>query len=283
MAERTWREARADVERRLAAAGVPSPAADASLLLEEALGVDRATLLLEGDRLLGEEVAARLDALVARREAREPLQHVLGRAHFYGLSLRVDRRVLVPRPETERLVELVLEELRSAGGGGTVLDVGTGSGAIALALKAELPGAEVWGCDVSEDALAVARANAAALGLGARFVRSDLLSDDQATEVARRCSALVANLPYLPEEDAGTLAPEAAADPPLALFAADGGLALAARLVEQAWELLPGSALLALELDPRNVQRLRGRLGSWQGVRVEPDLLGRERFLLARR
>lgn len=277
-------EARAATERRLADAGVPSPAADAALLLQAALGMDRTTLLLGGATVLTPVEERRLEELVARREAREPLQHVLGSAPFYGLELSVDPRVLVPRPETETLVELVLAGLRERGAPRpVVLDVGTGSGAIALAIKAELPEAEVWGTDVSPAALEVARANARRLGLEVGFLVSDLLSAREVRAVARRCAALVANLPYLPEEDAATLAPEARADPPQALFAGEGGTRLAALLVAQAEALLPSGALLALELDPRNVQSVAARLGAWQRSRVEADLLGRPRFLLATR
>lgn len=286
----TVRAAREAVAVRLAAAGVPSPTVDADLLLEAALGLSRTELLLAGSRRLDAAEAGRLASLAARRAAREPLQHVLGAAHFYGLDLAVDRRVLVPRPETERLVELVLHEVaavRRRGGSAArvpvVLDVGTGSGAVALAVKAEAPAAEVWGLDVAEDALTVARANARALGLGVRFVRSDLLDAPAAREVVARCHVLVANLPYLPNSDAAGLAPEVAADPPGALFGGETGAEEAERLTEQAWPLLQPGALLALELDPRNVHGLAARLAAWREVTILPDLTGRDRFLVARR
>lgn len=277
-------EARVATEERLTAAAVPSPAADAAQLLEAALGCSRTELLLAGNRRLDRSEAERLDALVARREAREPLQHVVGYAHFYGLELQVDGRVLVPRPETERLVELVLADLEGASAPQpVVLDVGAGSGAIALAVKSELPDAEVWGADVSPAALAVAKANAVRLGADVKFIESDLLAGEEARVVARRARVLVANLPYLPDADAALLAPEAAADPTTALFGGPDGTALAARLVAQAWELLPAGALLALELDPRNVHQLAAELTGWQGVAVHPDLVGRSRYLVAYR
>lgn len=277
-------EARVATEERLTAAAVPSPAADAAQLLEAALGCSRTELLLAGNRRLDRSEAERLDALVARREAREPLQHVVGYAHFYGLELQVDGRVLVPRPETERLVELVLADLEGASAPQpVVLDVGAGSGAIALAVKSELPDAEVWGADVSPAALAVAKANALRLGADVKFIESDLLAGEEARVVARRARVLVANLPYLPDADAALLAPEAAADPTTALFGGPDGTALAARLVAQAWELLPAGALLALELDPRNVHQLAAELTGWQGVAVHPDLVGRSRYLVAYR
>ena len=277
-------EARVATEERLTAAAVPSPAADAAQLLEAALGCSRTELLLAGNRRLDRSEAERLDALVARREAREPLQHVVGYAHFYGLELQVDARVLVPRPETERLVELVLADLDGASAPQpVVLDVGSGSGAIALAVKSELPNAEVWGADVSRAALAVAKTNALQLGADVKFIESDLLAGEEARVVARRARVLVANLPYLPDADAALLAPEAAADPATALFGGPDGTALAARLVAQAWELLPAGALLALELDPRNVHQFAAKLAGWQGVAVHPDLVGRSRYLVAYR
>jgi len=165
----------------------------------------------------------------------------------------------------------------------TVLDVGCGTGAIALALKAELPAAEVWATDLAPEALALTRRNAAELGLEVTVRASDLLADPEVARAAARCAALVSNPPYLPEADRGRLAPEAAADPDVALFGGADGLAVARRLVSQAERLLPPGALLALELDPRNAPALAGELTAWRDVRVAADLVGRERFVLARR
>lgn len=274
--------ARRVVERRLAAAGVASPAAEALVLLEAATGVDRLVLLTQPDRPLDDAARLRLAELLHRRLAREPLQHVIGFAPFYGLELAVSPAVLVPRPETERLVELVLEALADRPPG-LVLDVGTGSGAIALALKAERDDLEVWGSDVSAEALSVARENARRLGLDVTLRRSDLLADADVAAAAARCAALVSNPPYLPLSDREHLPPEVRADPQLALFAGTDGLDVARRLVAQAERLMPLGALLALELDPRNVERLEARLRAWREVRLERDLTGRVRFVLARR
>ena len=224
---------------------------------------------------------ASLAAMLQRRVMREPLQHIIGTAPFYGLVLAVSSTVLIPRPETERLVELVLANLPT--GPVTVLDVGTGSGAIALALKAERPAAEVWATDVEPDALAVAQANAEGLGLDVEFRLSDLLADAEVAAVAARCSALVANLPYLPDADSVAMQPEALRDPPQALFGGVDGLDVAERLRGQAAALLPRGALLALELDPRNAPTMVGRLRGWSSAWLEADLTGRVRFVLARR
>src|SRR5690554_4361785 len=270
--------------RRLQAAGVPSPEADAVLLLEGALGVDRATLLLQPDRPVGQEAGARLAEMLRRRVAREPLQLILGRAHFYGLELAVTPGVLIPRPETERLVELVLTETRrTATEEPTLLDVGTGSGAIALALQAERPAATVWGTDVSHEAVALALRNAAELQLPVRFRLSDLLADPDVAHVAARCTALVSNRPDLPEADRARVPPAVQSDVGAGRFAGRGGRTVARRLARQAGRILPGGALLALELDPRNVRAFAGSLVGWKDVRVEEDLVGRQRFVLARR
>lgn len=282
--------------RVLAAAGVLSPEVDGDLLLEAALGIDRTTLLLQPDLPVDPEPRASLVEMLRRRVAREPLQLILGKAHFYGLELAVTPGVLIPRPETERLVEIAVHELKrhelelhelnrspASGAPPVVLDVGCGSGAIALAVKAELPAATVWGADVSPAAVALSARNADALGLDVKFVHSDLLSDPQVAQLAARASAVLSNPPYLPGSDAVNLQPEVTADPSGALFAGEDGLTVARRLVGQAYGLLPPGALLALELDPRNVHELKRTLTGWQDARVEADLTGRERFLVARR
>jgi release factor glutamine methyltransferase len=278
----TLGEARGIVIRRLQAAGIDSAAPEALALLEAATGLERSVLMLRPERELHGDERRRLRDSLRRRVAREPLQHILGTAPFYGLELAVDTTVLVPRPETERLVELVLEALRGVERP-RVLDVGTGSGAIALALRAERPDAEVMATDVVPEAVALARRNAERLRLDVRVLRSDLLAEADVATFAAGCHALVANLPYLPEADAGTLQPEAERDPALALYAGPDGLRLARRLLRQASRLLTGGALLALELDPRNVNAARREAAAWREARIERDLTGRERFLLARR
>lgn len=243
---------------------------------------------------MSDEERTSLADMLRRRLMHEPLQHVTGSAPFYGLELAVSPAVLVPRPETERLVELVLGELAERAGEAaqdgpagaepaTVLDVGTGSGAIALALKAERPELEVWASDVSATALPVAIENARLLGLDVRFRRSDLLADAEIAAVAARAAVVVANLPYLPDSDEPSLPPEVKRDPPQALFGGEDGLDLAERLRLQAQRIMLPGALLALELDERNAQVFAARLVGWRGVRLESDLLGRRRFVLARR
>jgi len=222
---------------------------------------------------------ARLEALLARRELREPLQHVLGVAHFYGLELAVDASVLVPRPETETLVRLALEALDALKGPGSLLDVGTGSGAIALAVKAERPLTTVLGSDVSAAALQVAAANAERLGLEVGFAQSDLLAG--IAGFARAADVIVSNPPYLPAADRAKVAPEVLLDPALALYAGEDGLEVFNRLLGQLLRLARPDAVILLELDPRNVEqaaKLALEAGCAEAV-ISADLPGRLRFL----
>jgi release factor glutamine methyltransferase len=200
----------------LRAAGVESPRLDAELLLAEAMGWDRAHLAASPGTDVAPPAARRFGEMVRRRLRREPVAYILGRKGFRMIELGVDRRVLVPRPETELLVELALE-LRPR----RLLDVGTGSGAIALAIAAELPGCEVTATDTSAAALAVARANAERLGLAGRVELVEAMLPPGAGEF----DLVVANLPYVAERDWGALAPEVTEwEPREALLAGPDGL-----------------------------------------------------------
>lgn len=267
---------------RLERAGLPSAGAEASALLEALLELSRSDLLLSRGRPLSAAQEAELERWLARREAGEPLQHILGLAHFYGLSVQVTTDVLVPRPETETLVELGLAVLKDTAQP-KVLDVGTGSGAVALAVKAERPDAEVWATDLSAAALRVASANAARLGLDIRFTRADLLAPPDVQVVAHEVALLVSNPPYLPDADRAWLSPEVRRDPPEALFSGSDGLAHFRTLSAQALPLLQPGAVCLLELDPRNVTQARAESGAWAEASVYPDLTGRKRFLLLKR
>lgn len=275
-------EALKTVTARLAYAGIASAETEASALLEALLDTTRSGLLLCRTRVLSASELTKLDTWVARREARYPLQHILGVAHFYGLTLRVTPDTLVPRPETERLVELGLLGLKHVPRP-QVLDVGIGSGAVALAIKAERPDAAVWGTDVSQKALRVAAENAASLGLEVHFVHSDLLSNPDVQGFARTADLLISNPPYLPEADAAQLSPEVQRDPPGALFSGSDGLAHFRKLTTQALASLKPGTVCLLELDPRNVRQARAESPAWAEATVYTDLVGRERFLLLKR
>jgi len=257
----------------LRAGGVESPRLDAELLLAHALGVERTALMLDPARPV-EGPAVRIFQEAVRRRAveREPLAYITGLRAFRRLVLAVDRRVLIPRPETELLVEAALELPH----GTRALDVGTGSGAAALALKDERPDLIVTGIDVSADALAVARANAQRLGLQVDFRVGDLL------EGAPAADAVIANLPYV--ESGARLQPEIARhEPAIALRAGPDGLEVVRRLIEQA---ATGPARwLALELglsQARAVERLARRAG-FATVEIRRDLAGHERVVVVRR
>ncbi len=254
----------------LAEAGSDSPRLDAELLLAEALRAERARLVLEARAPLDGVAADRFRALIARRVQREPVAYILGRKEFRHVTLSVDPRVLIPRPETELLVEAGLTLKRGA----RVVDVGTGSGAVALALKHERPDLILTATDSSDDALAVARANAERLGLDVAFVRADLLSGLEAP-----FDALLANLPYV--ETGAELADEIAYEPGSALYAGPDGLDAIRRLVT----MLGGIPLVALEIGADQAASVRTLLegAGFRSVDTHRDLAGHERVVLARR
>jgi release factor glutamine methyltransferase len=275
------RELLASASQRLRQAGVPSPELDAAWLLGFVTGLERIELLASSRDATASE-AARFEQLLRRREQREPLQHLLQGTGFYGLDLRVSPAALIPRPETERLVELALQQLQGRPAP-VVLDVGTGSGAIALAISAERRDAEVTASDISAAALQLARSNARRLGLAVKFIESDLLQDPEARAAAARADLLVSNPPYLPGADRAAAQPEVTFDPELALYAGADGLDIFHRLQAQAFTLLRPGAQLLLELDPRNVRQAQAAAGNWAGSEVFRDLTERERFLLLQR
>jgi release factor glutamine methyltransferase len=252
-----------------ALAGVSeTPRLDAELLLCSVLGVDRAQLVIDRDEPVGGAQGERFWELVARRAASEPVAYILGRRAFRRLELEVDRRVLIPRPETELLVEVGL----SLPPGASVVDVGTGSGAVALALKDERPDLRVLGVDVSADAVTVARANASRLGLSVRVFVGDLLSG------IGRVDAVLANLPYV--EDSASLPPDVRFEPPGALFGGPDGLNPVRRLIAQA-----SSDLLALEIAPEQAASVSALVAGagYVDVEVLRDLAGCQRVVVGSR
>lgn len=248
-------------------------------------GLSRSEQVLQRARPLSALEAGRLEDALRRREAREPLQAVLGETTFYGLRLTMRPGVLIPRPETERLVELVLQGAPPPGGRPwRVLDVGTGSGAIALALAALRPDAHVVAADVAPEAVALARDNAASLGLAIDVVESDLLAHPSVRAAAAAADVVVANLPYLPDADRAAVPSEVRWDPERALYAGREGLDVARRLLRAAHGVLAAGTVVWLELDERNalVLRREALAAGWAEGRLERDLSGRERFLRLR-
>jgi release factor glutamine methyltransferase len=257
----------------LSAAGVDTPRLDAEVLLAHALGIDRTALVVDRDlRVEGPAVRAFQDAVRRRSVGREPVAYITGVKGFRHIDLHVDGRVLIPRPDTETLVEAALDLPRGA----RVIDVGTGSGAVALALKDERPDLDVTGTDASPDALAVARANAARLGLDVRFREADLL--DGAGEV----DAVLSNPPYV--EDGAPLQPEIERhEPPAALYAGADGLAVIRRLAAQAGA--SAARLVALEVGMGQADEVAAVLrdAGFATTETRRDLAGIERVVIGRR
>jgi release factor glutamine methyltransferase len=257
--------------------GSETPRLDAELLLAHALGVERIDLYLDLERPLDSSELDAARALVSRRAAREPLQYILGEWGFRRLTLRVDRRALIPRPETETVVERCLALLvgREAP---RVLDVGTGSGAIALAIADEHPGARVTGIDVSGDALELARENAARTGLDVELIEHDVFQGLPAGP----WELVVSNPPYVDPEDRASLQPEVRDwEPDTALFGRDVTAAVAGGAVEV---LVDGGALV-LEVGDGQAQATAALLTSlgYGDVRTTPDLARRDRVVEGRR
>jgi len=259
---------------------IENPRLNAEHLLAHVLGRTRMELYLEFERALGETELRPLRELVRRRGQGEPLQHLLGTVEFCGLIFAVDQRAMIPRPETEQLVELIAKcQVPSANC--RIVDVGIGSGVIALSLAAKFPGATIYGVDVSEDALQLARENAKRLGLSDRiqFLKSDLLRN-----LDERFNLIVANLPYVATRDRQSLSREVLHDPEVALFGGERGDELIHRLIEQAPSRLRPSGLLALEVGLGQAEAISGLLTkkNYHDIESKNDYLGVKRFLFAR-
>ena len=287
----TIRSAFDTARNALRAAGVADSRIEAEVLTRFALGWERDRFLAEvyagaGETRLSPPASERLRALVSRRLGGEPLAYIVGTREFYGLTLRVDKRVLIPRQETELLVEIALEMLdgarRTKAARPLVLDVGTGSGAAALAIAAHARAARVVAVDVSGDALALARRNAETLGLANRvaFVRCDMLTAIR----ARAADLIVSNPPYIPSGDMAGLQAEIRREPPIALDGGADGLDAFRRLARQsARTLAPGGALVA-ELMPDQMDAAEraaaDRVPRARRISRRKDLFGDDRALI---
>jgi release factor glutamine methyltransferase len=259
--------------------GIENPRLNAEHLLADALGRTRMELYLEFERTLDETELAPLRDLVRRRGEGEPLQHLLGTVEFCGHVFLCDNRALVPRPETEQLVEIVESKIENPKS--TILDVGTGSGVIALSLAKKLPEAYIFAVDVSEDALALAGENAIRLGLSGRvqFRKGDLLEN-----LDERFDLIVANLPYIGTRDQHTLSREVLHDPGVALFAGPRGDELVSELIEQSRTRLRPGGMLALEIGLGQSEALLSALAekNYRDICSKNDYSGVTRFLFAR-
>ena len=252
---------------------------NAEHLMAHALGRKRIELYLDFERELTETELGPLRELVKRRSEGEPLQHLLGTVEFCELTFLCDKRAMVPRPETEQLVELV--ESRIENRESRIVDVGTGSGVIAISLAAKFPEAKILAVDVSDDALALAQENAAMLNLKDRvqFLKSRLLEN-----VEGAFDLIVANLPYVSTQDRHTLSREVLHDPEVALFAGKRGDELVRELIDQAPTRLHPGGLLALEIGLGQSETLLSALAekNYRDICSKKDYNGVTRFIFAR-
>ncbi len=255
---------------RLAAAGCATPRLDAEVLLGAALRWDRARLVLDAGASVPAGAAEQFAGFVARRAGREPVAYIVGRRAFRRIELAVDPRVLIPRPETETLVEAAL----GLPVGARVIDVATGSGAVALALADERPDLAITATDLSASALAVARANAARLGAAVVFRQANLLAG-----AGGPFDAIVANLPYVPAAEVAGLAPEIAFEPYGALEGGADGLDLVRRLIRQSAAV----PFVALEVGAGQASAVAAALRpTHSAVEIRPDLAGIDRVVVGR-
>ena len=282
------KQALTDAVRRLDGEGVGSPRMNGEMLLMFTLGCDRAYLYAHSERELTADEQSRYEDAIALRASGYPAQYITGHQEFWGLDLIVSPAVLIPRPETEHVVETALELMRTGAGrqpgaGPKLIDVGTGSGAIALALATELPAAEIYGVDLSREALEVAKANAARLQLDdrVRFLVSDVLEG-----VPRDGSFdfVLSNPPYVGFDEADKVQDVVKKfEPKMAVFAGEHGLDVICRLISQASEALRPGGYLVFEIGYSMAPMVTERLAGWTEVRTVSDLAGIPRVMVARR
>jgi release factor glutamine methyltransferase len=265
---------------------VPSPRLNAELLLMFVLGRERAYLYAHPERELTGDEQAQYEEVIRERARGCPTQYITGHQEFWGLDLLVSPAVLIPRPETEHVVETVLELVKEycfAGPGRIrLLDVGTGSGCIALALASELPQTEIHACDISEEALEIARINAARLALGGRvlFRKSDLLD----VYAGENFDFIISNPPYVGEADADKVQKQVREfEPKLAVFSGHEGLDIYRRLIPQAFEHLRPGGWFVAEIGYSEEEKVRALLTGWADIQITADLQGIPRVVAARK
>ena len=259
---------------------IENPRLNIEHLLADALSKRRLELYLEFDREIPEHLLEPLRNKVRRRAEGEPLQHLLGHWDFFGRTFKTDRRALIPRAETEFLVETVLGEMKSSTASGSrLVDIGTGTGVLAITFALEQPGLEVTGLDISDDALELARENAAQLNAQMPFLRSDLLEAAEGS-----FDWVVANLPYIATGDLTDLPREVKFDPAIALDGGEDGLTIIKRLIESMPSKLASNSLVALEVGQGQAQRVAGFLArqNFRDIAIKKDYQGIERILTAR-
>ena len=265
---------------------VPSPRLNAELLMMFVLGRERAYLYAHPERELSPEEQSQYDDVIRERARGCPTQYITGHQEFWGLDLLVSPAVLIPRPETEHVIETVLQLVNGYHFDGTgrlrLLDVGTGSGCIALALASELPHAEIHACDISEEALEIARINAARLGLGRKvlFRKSDLLT----VYDGEQFDFVISNPPYVGEADADKVQKQVREfEPRIAVFSGQEGLDIYRKLVPQAREHLRKGGWFVAEIGFSEEAKVRELLTEWEDIQVTADLQGIPRVVAAKK
>ncbi len=267
------RQALLDATARLMAAGVPDARLDAEWMLSHLLGVPRLSMLAFSADEVPPDTLSRFLALIARREAGEPLQYAIGEASFMGRALRVDARALIPRGDTETLCEALIARLSP---GMRLLDIGTGSGALAIAAAFACPGADVTGADISADALSVARANGERLGARVRWVQSDLFEG----LLGESFDIIVSNPPYIPTGDIASLQREVLWEPKIALDGGPDGLAFYRRIIAALpGRLAPGGSLLFEAGDGQAADVAAMMRPVFSKIEIIPDMNGLERAI----
>jgi release factor glutamine methyltransferase len=278
--EKSWGQALADLTDRLRAVGIASARLDARLLFAHALGVDKTAVFSHPERLLSAEARARLEGLAGRRLCREPMSHILGVREFWSLSFVVTADTLDPRPDTETVVEAVLAEVRDLTRPLRLIDFGSGTGCILLALLSELPNACGLAVDANANALAVAKRNAQSLGLEGRV---DFVLSDWGNDVDGTFDIIVSNPPYIPDGDIPGLEPEVAAfEPRMALAGGTDGLDCYRSLAPDVARLLARNGIAAFEIGLGQAADVTGIFAE-HGLRLvaaRRDLAGVERCLV---
>src|SRR5438309_10203413 len=265
---------------------VPSPRLNAELLLLFVLSRERAYLYAHPERELTPDEQSNFDEVVRERARGCPTQYITGHQEFWGLDLLVSPAVLIPRPETEHVVETVLDlvkDYRSENAGRLrLVDVGTGSGCIALALASELPQAEIHACDISDEALEMARVNAARLALGGKvlFRKSDLLS----VYAGEMFDFIISNPPYVGEADADKVQKQVREfEPKIAVFSGREGMDIYRKLIPQAHDALHADGWFVAEIGYSEEEKVRSLLAGWPDIQVTADLQGIPRVVAARK
>lgn len=270
----------------LAQRGVPSPCVDAEYLLAHILGCQRKDLLIYPDRVLKDDEATQFNACVERRGRREPLQYITGEVEFRGLVFRVNRDVLIPRPETELLVDEVFNSVSKKDA--AVLDLCTGSGCIAISIAKELADSRVYAADISEGALAVAKENASRHGVGERitFLTGDLFEAIDKLDLQARTDVIVSNPPYVSAEEMKELQPEIKDyEPASALFGGEDGLDFYRRIIRESPSFLAPGGLVIMEMGYGQAGRIRELFASEEAfvdVKITDDMAGIGRIISVR-